>query len=359
MLFEPDGEARLVRLMERRFAEFHEVPHCVAYSNGFWALVSCVRACAIPGRSEIVLPSLTYRRMADVAAWAGLKPRFCEVDEATLAATPATVQPCLTSESALILGVHPIVGVCDVAGLMELGGRKGIPVLFDAVESAFEVIPEGRVGQFGEAEVFSLHASKLINGFEGGYVTTLCADLASRLRRIRDHGTSAGGPGFGLNARLSGLHAAAALASLDGVENQLQHNREIYGSYVSLFKDIRGIRVVPFGGAQRTSFKNVLVELDLSEWPLSRDETVRILNDQGALARAYYAPPLHQKRMTYPHVPAVLTTTDALAQRYILMPCGHHVSPGDVALLARFLAHLAGGRSSHAALDAAAMAAEA
>jgi dTDP-4-amino-4,6-dideoxygalactose transaminase len=353
MLFEPDGEIMLVRLMERRFAEFHDVPYCVAHANGFWSLVSCIRACAIPGRSEIVMPSLTYRRMADVAAWAGLKPRFCEVDETTLAATPSTVDACLSDRTALILGVHPIVGVCDAAGLADLGRRRKVPVLFDAVESAFETLPEGRVGRFGEAEVFSLHASKLINGFEGGYATTLRPDLARHLMEIRDHGTAGNwGRGPGLNARLSGLHAAAALASLDGLEKQVEHNRSIYDAYSKHLRGIPGIRLVPFRGASRTSFKNIVAELDLAQWPLSRDETVRRLNEQGALARAYYAPALHQRPMAYPHVPASLPVTEALAERFVLLPCGYHVTQTDVLLLARFLAELSSGARISARRDA-------
>lgn len=337
LLPEPGGEARLVALMERRFAAFHDVPHCVALVNGFWALVACLRALAIPGRDEVVMPSLTYRRMADVAAWAGLRPRFCEVDAATLAMTPATVAPLLGEGTAILLAVHPVVGTCDAAGLAALGRRRRVPVLFDAVESAYEVTPEGRVGRFGEAEVFSLHASKLVNGFEGGYVTTLRPGLARRLAAMRDHGE-----GSGLNARLSGLHAAAALASLDGIEAQVAHNRTIHAAYASRLAGVPGLRVVPFPDAGRSAFKNVLVEIDPARWPLTRDGTVRRLNDAGALARAHYAPPLHRKPMTYPHVPARLPVTEALAERFILMPCGHRVSVADVASLAELLAGFAG-----------------
>ncbi|HQT76556.1 MAG: hypothetical protein B7Z80_27130 [Rhodospirillales bacterium 20-64-7] len=344
-----DGEGAIVANLERRFALFHDAADCIAMANGFWSLVLAIKALALPGRSEIVMPSLTYRRLADVAAWAGLKPRFCDVDQSTLAVSPATMEPCLGPDAALIMAVHPIVGVCDAAGLAALAHHRQLPILFDAVESVYETLPQGRVGRFGNGEVFSFHASKLLNGFEGGYVTTSDADLARRLRSARDHGRSTTGATTGAmttNARLSALHAATALAALDGLSEQIVHNRDIYNAWCRHLADIPGIRVVPFDTTWRTSFKNILVELDPATWPLTRDMTVRILNAEGALARAYYAPPLHRKPMAYSHVPADLPLTDALASRFLLMPCGHFVSVEDVAMLGHLMRLLARGGSA-------------
>ena len=97
-----------VRLLEKRLAQFHGVKHCVALANGFWTLVIAMKCLALPGRREVIMPSLTYRRLADVAAWAGLTPRFCEVDEASLAISPKAAAACINSETALLMGVHPI-----------------------------------------------------------------------------------------------------------------------------------------------------------------------------------------------------------------------------------------------------------
>ena len=128
-----------VRLLETRLAEFHHADHCVAFANGFWAIVLTIKALAILDRTEIVLPSLTYRRLADIAAWTRLKPRFCEVDPKTLALSAETVAPCLNDETALILAAHPIVNCCDVEGIGNLGRVSGVPVVFDSVESVYEI----------------------------------------------------------------------------------------------------------------------------------------------------------------------------------------------------------------------------
>lgn len=128
----------LVKLLEKRLAEFHDTQFCVTFCSGFWGLVLAITSLGLKGKSEIIMPSLTYRRMADIAAWAKLKPHFCEVDPKTLSMNRYTAGECINSETALILAVHPLVNCCDVQGLVSLGLEHGIPVLFDSVESVYE-----------------------------------------------------------------------------------------------------------------------------------------------------------------------------------------------------------------------------
>ncbi|MBI5431138.1 MAG: aminotransferase class I/II-fold pyridoxal phosphate-dependent enzyme [Nitrosomonadales bacterium] len=333
------NDGALVKQLEQRLAAFHQTEFCVAFCSGFWALALAISALARPGRSEIVMPSFTYRRMADIAAWTRLKPHFCDVEESTLANSAATVRPCINDNTALILGVHPIVNFCDIDGLVDLAKERDIPLLFDSVESVYESYAGRKIGCFGAGEIFSLGASKLVNGFEGGYLTTNDAQLAEHLALIRGFGfngpDNVAVPG-GLNAKLNEIHAAMALAGLDDLEDQVVRNRERYLTYQRLLAPLKGIRLLEFDESHRPGYKNIVIEV-LDDWPLSRDDTVSLLNAEMILARAYYTPPLHRKRMAYPHVPVALPVTDRLAERYILPPCGHLVSNEDIARIVVFL----------------------
>ena len=322
----------LVMLLEQRLAEFHHAEFCVSFCSGFWALVLAIKTLALEGRTEMIMPSLTYRRMADIAAWANLKPNFCEVDPGTLAMSESTARARINANTGLILAAHPIVNCCDVTGLVRLAEEHRIPILFDSVESVYESIEEGKIGGFGDAEVFSMHSSKLLNGFEGGYLTTNDASLAERLRILRGFGFS--GPDHisvpgGINAKLNEVHAAMALAGLDDIEDQVGRNRQRYETYRGQLGSVRGVRLLEFDERHGTSYKNIVIEL-LDDWPLTRADTLRIMNAEKILARAYYCPPLHRKPMRYPHVPANLPLTDALAERFVLMPCGHMVTDADI-----------------------------
>ncbi len=331
-----------VELLEKRLAEFHKTQFCITFCSGFWAIASAISAVAIKGKTEIIMPSLTYRRMADIAAWLNLKPHFCEVEPQTLAMSAATVEPCINENTALVLGAHPIVNCCDIKGLETLAKQRNIPLVFDSVESVYESIPEGRVGGFGLAEAFSMHACKLLNGFGGGYVTTNDPALATQLAQAREFGFS-GEENIvtpeGLNAKLNDMHAALALASLDGVEEQVARNRERYYAYKQLLDGIGGIRLVEFDERYRVGYKNIVVEL-LDEWPLSRIDTISVLNAEKILARVYYSPPLHKKPMGFGYVPADLPVTDRLSERYVNLPCGHLVSPVDIEKIVEMLAFI-------------------
>lgn len=331
-----------VKLLEQRLAAFHQTEFCITFCSGFWAIALAISALALKGKTEIVMPSLTYRRMTDIAAWVKLKPHFCEVEPATLAMSATTVRPCINENTALILGVHPIVNFCDIDGLVVLAKEKKIPLLFDSVESVYESTYGGKVGGFGNAEIFSLHASKFLNGFEGGYITTNDASLARQLALMRGFGF--GGVdnivvSGGMNAKLNEIHAAMALACLDSVDEQVSRNRQRYYTYRRLLAAIPGIRLLEFDENHRTGYKNIVVEL-LDEWPLTRSDTINILNAEKILARAYYSPPLHLKPMAYGHVPAILPVTDRLAERFLNLPCGHLVSDDDITNIVMILENI-------------------
>jgi dTDP-4-amino-4,6-dideoxygalactose transaminase len=330
------------RRLESRLAEFHHTSRCVTFSSAFWGLAIAMRCLAVPGKREVVMPSLTYRRMAEIAVLAGLIPRFCDVDPVTLAQTAETTAPCLTDDTALLVGVHPTVNCCDAPGLERLSERTGIPLLFDSVESTYETCAGRKVGCFGSAEGFSLHASKLINGFEGGYITTNDQELADRLRYMRGFGFAAEDTvvEFGVNAKLNEVHAAMALASLDELEPLVLRNRMRYEAYRRGLATVSGVSVREFDERERCSFKNVLVELDDS-WPLTRSQTLEILHAEGALARPYYWPPLHTKKTAFEKRFGGLPVTEYLSERLLLLPCGDQMDEKDIMVVVGLLAFIA------------------
>ncbi len=333
------GEAE--KLLDVRLADFHRVEHCVSFCSGFWALVLAIRCVALKGRTEVVMPSLTYRRLADIVAWADLTPRFCEVDAADLCMTAETVRPCINDRTALILGVHPIVNCCDAVGLEALSAETGIPLVFDAVESVCETVKGRKVGSFGRAECFSLHASKLLNGFEGGYVTTNDEVLARQLRMLRasDAGTDQSASTPPMNAAQNEIHAAMALAALDDVHEQVQMNRRRYRRYQEGLAGVPGLRLVEFDESERCGYKNIVVELR-EGWPIGRELTLALLHADNMLCRPYYFPALHQKPAGYAMVWNDLSRTESLSMRFMTLPCGYFVSEDDVGKICRFLASI-------------------
>jgi dTDP-4-amino-4,6-dideoxygalactose transaminase len=329
----------LVKELEAALAKFHEVEHCVAFCSCFVAMSIAIREMSLPQKNEIIVPSLTYRRMADIILWAGYLPRFCDVDPETLGITPKEIEPCINDKTALILTPHPIANLSDIKGVEMLAKKYSLPLLFDAVEASGGRYQGKKIGSFGSAESFSLHPSKVINGAEGGYITTNNQKLARSLHLHRSYGCAEDGElsALGCNAKLNELHAAMALASLSTIDDLLEENKRHHISYQAEFEKIEGLRIVKYPDNEQRNWKSVLVKLE-SSWPLNRQQTLDILNEENIWARAYYSPAQHktiQKQAGFGDIP--LPVTEEAVEKYMLLPFGYTVSMEDIKIVANIL----------------------
>lgn len=329
----------LVQLLEKKLSGFHQAEYCVAFCNCFVGMTIALRELALPGRDEIIVPTLTYRRMADMILWAGYVPRFCDVDPNTLGITPKEVEPCINEHTALILSPHPISNLSDIEGMERLSRKYRLPLFFDSVEATGGSYKGRMIGSFGDAESFSMHPSKVINGAEGGYITTNNKRLATSLSSHRSHGFGEDDEiaGLGCNAQLNELHAAMALASLSTMDDLLEENKRHHLSYQAHLEPIDGLRVVKYPLNEQRNWKSVLVELEPS-WPLTRKQTLDVLNKENIHARAYYSPAQHttiRKQAGFGETP--FPVTEEAVEKYMLLPFGWSVSMEDITVVADML----------------------
>ncbi len=324
-----------LQLLEMRLAEFHKSRYCIAFANGFWALVMTIEATKLNGKTEILIPSLTYRRMADLVSWAGLSPVYYDIDPMTLTGNSQLIESKISENTSAILGVHPIVNCFPTEEVKRLCNKYDLPFIMDSVESAYECQNGKRVGSQAVAEVFSMHASKLINGCEGGYVTTSSADLYEQLLLTRGFGFK--GPenieyDNGVNAKLNEMHAAFALSNLDLLEQLIHHNKEIYMQYKESLESIKGLKLLEFNDEEQTSYKNIVVKI-CDDFPIDRDELVLMLNNKSILARSYYHPPLHTKENNNSYLPY----TDLCSKNHLILPSGYQINVEDIQYICSIL----------------------
>lgn len=324
-----------VRRLERELAEFHKVKHCIVFCNCFTGMYLALRFLGLPGKREVIMPSLTYRRMSDIVRWAGYLPRFCEVEEKTLAISPRTAETCLNDDTALILAPHPITNLCDIEGMEELSKRSGIPLFFDSVEACGASHNGKPIGGFGRGESFSLHSSKVLNAAEGGYVTTNDSEFADKLRMARAFGFSGVDhiSCLGTNAKMNEMHAALALSCLARYDDQMEQNKQLHLAYQENFRDVTGVSIIDYKRDERRNWKSLLLRLE-DEWPLTRSETLKLLNMENINARPYYSPPQHMKCPEQAGT-ATLPITEKLAKNHLILPFGSTVSINDTYVISR------------------------
>lgn len=315
----------LCKELEQRIADFIGVKHCVAMCNATIALEIAARAADLSG--EVIIPAFTFVATAHALQWQQITPVFCDLDPRTHQIDPRRVEALITPRTTGIIGVHVWGRTCDVEALAEIAKRRDLVLMFDAAH-AFACSRKGRlVGGFGDAEVFSFHATKFFNTFEGGAVTTNDDELAERIRLMRNFGFSGMDRVIhvGTNGKMPEVCAAMGLTGLDSLDAVINANKRNYDLYRSRLGRLPGVAAVEYDDRESCNYQYVVFEVDPDVSPLTRDELVEVLHAENVLARRYFWPGVHQMepyRSFFPHAHLLLPETERVATRVVLFPTG-------------------------------------
>lgn len=327
------NHGRYVEELERRIEHYLGVEHCVAACNGTTALQIAARAAGVSG--DILVPSFTFIATAHALAWQGLNPVFCDVHPATHNIDPKAAERLIAERVTGIVGVHLWGRPCDVDALARLADLHGLRLIFDA-SHAFGCSREGRmIGGFGDAEVLSFHATKLLNAAEGGAIVTNDGELADQARLIRNFGFADYDRvvTMGINGKMSEISAAMGLTSLESLPTFIASNRQNYETYQVGLAEVPGLTLLPYEGTERHNYHHVVVEVDEVEAGISRDSVHRVLWEENVLARRYFYPGAHRMepyRSTMPDAGSRLPVTERLAARTLVLPNGGEIGPREV-----------------------------
>src|SRR6266404_9063566 len=247
---------------EKRICERIGVKHCIAVCNATIGLEILTKAIALSG--EVILPSFTFIATAHALQWLGITPVFCDIDPATHNIDPLRVTEMITERTTAVIGVHVWGRPCKVDALVDLTRSHELKLLFDAAH-AFGCSYKGRmIGSFGNAEIFSFHATKFINSFEGGAIVTNDSELAAKLRLMRNFGFAGLDTVtcLGTNGKMSEVSAAMGLTSLESLEKFVAANYRNYKQYQQEIAEAPGISVLPYDEGEKCNYQYVVLEID-------------------------------------------------------------------------------------------------
>jgi dTDP-4-amino-4,6-dideoxygalactose transaminase len=323
------NDGPLLKEFEHRIAEIAGVKHCVAMCNATVALEIAIRALEL--RGEVIVPAYTFVATAHALKWQEITPVFADMNPTTHNIDPNQIERLITPRTTGIIGVHVWGRACDTDAIESIARRRNLKVMYDAAH-AFGCTRKGKtVGGFGECEVFSFHATKFINCFEGGAVVTNNDELADKLRLMRNFGFA----GYdhviypGTNGKMTEVCAAMGLTSLEAMEQIIAVNRRNYEGYREGLRELPGVSLINYNPAERNNFQYVVVEVDPALAPLDRDELVAFLHTENVLARKYFWPGCHRMepyRSSQPNTSLLLPQTERVAARIIVLPTGQEVS---------------------------------
>ncbi len=322
-----------VQEFESEISRMIRVKHCIAMSNATVALEIAIRGIGLTG--EVIVPSFTFIATAHALQWQEIRPVFCDIEPLTHTIDPRLVEAMITPRTTGIVGVHLWGRACEIEALTDIAHRRNLKLLFDAAH-AFGCSYGGRmIGNFGDAEVFSFHATKFLNTFEGGAVVTNDDDLAAKMRLMKNFGFC----GYdkvihlGTNGKMSEISAAMGLTGLESLEEFIASNYQNYKEYQAQLEGLEGIQLLKYSEDEKSNYQYVVLEVDEEFTRISRDRLVEILWAENIMARRYFYPGCHRMdpyHSLFPDAGKSLPVTEHVAERVITLPTGTSLNVDDI-----------------------------
>ncbi|OIQ97447.1 dTDP-4-amino-4,6-dideoxy-D-glucose transaminase [mine drainage metagenome] len=340
--------------LEEKLQQFLGVKHAICVSNATLGLMMLADAMELTGK--VILPAFTFAASAHSVTWAGLEPVFCDINLDTHQIDINAIDALIDKDVSAIMGVNLWGGACNPKALAEVAAARGVKLYFDSAHAFGCTVDGTSIGNFGCAEVFSFHATKILSATEGGCICTNDDDLAVRLRSIRpsyslDHPVSIVRVA---NARMSEAQAAIALMSLEDFPENQKNNETLYHLYAGKLNAISGLRLIRPAGVSFSNYQYLVCQVDEREFGLSRDMLIDILKAENVIARRYFYPGLHRCLPYAQELPQYLDSlpnTDSLCSSCIQLPIGALVSAQSVEhicdIIARTHQYAAEIRSRH------------
>ena len=278
------------RRLQAELESYLGVPHVTLYTNGHLALEGALAAFDLPAGGEVITTPFTFASTTQAIVRCGLTPVFCDIDPITCTLDPAKIEPLITDKTCAIVPVHVYGTLCDVDAIGAIARRHGLKVVYDAAH-AFGVTRGGvSAASFGDASMFSFHATKVFHTIEGGAVCYADGALTARLDAGKNFGLT--GPEtityLAGNAKMNEFQAAMGLCNLRHLAGEIEKRRLAAEHYRQRFSGVPGLTLRPEQPGVASNYAYFPVIFD--GFALNRDEVAARLAEHRIYARKYFHP---------------------------------------------------------------------
>jgi dTDP-4-amino-4,6-dideoxygalactose transaminase len=278
-------------------------PHLSLFNNGTIGLIVACQALRLSG--EVITTPFSFPATPHVLSWNAVTPVFADVEPGTMNIDPARIESLITGRTTGILGVHVYGTPCQVDAIDDLARSYGLKVIYDGAH-AFGAQIDGRpIASFGDATMFSFHATKLFHTAEGGALAVRDAPTKRRIDLLKNFGIKNEHEVVmpGINGKMSELSAALGLEVLACVDAERAKRQRVADIYLSRLA--RHDCVVPLRPPAnvRDSLQYFVVRIDATRTGVSRDQLHDRLRECNIVTRKYFYP-LCSQYSCYRHLPS-------------------------------------------------------
>ena len=268
------------------------VPHVSLYTNGHLALENVLAAMELPKGGEVITTPFTFASTTHAIVRNGLKPVFCDVDPVYYTMDASKIEALITDRTCAIVPVHVYGNICDVEEISRIAKKYGLRVIYDAAH-AFGAEYKGRSAAcFGDASMFSFHATKVFNTIEGGAMCFSDDSLVPTLNAMKNFGMK--GPEevayVGGNAKMNEFQAAMGICNLRHLDSEIAKRRAAVERYRERLSAADGIVMCPEQPDVKPNYAYFPVVFEQERFGATRNEVFEALGEKGIGARKYFYP---------------------------------------------------------------------
>ena len=274
--------------LEATLLKYLNTPNITLFTNGHLALECVIAALNLTG--EVITTPFTFASTTHAIVRNGLKPVFCDVNSDNYTMDVDKIEALITDKTSAIIPVHVYGNICNVKDIESIAKKHNLKVIYDAAH-AFGVTVDGiGVSNFGDASMFSFHATKVFNTIEGGAVAYKDENLSKTLYDIKNFGIT--GPEsveyVGGNAKMNEFQAAMGICNLRHVDGEIEKRKAVIERYFERLNGIGGIKMCKPQDGVKSNYAYFPVVFD--GYKLTRDEVFEALKAQNIIARKYFYP---------------------------------------------------------------------
>lgn len=260
------------------------------FCNGHMALEMAIQAMGLTG--EVITTPFTFASTTHAIVRNGLKPVFCDVDPVTYTIDVTKIESLITDKTSAIIPVHVYGNICDVEEIERIAKEHNLKVIYDAAHS-FGVKYKGKgIGNFGDASMFSFHATKVFHSIEGGAMCFTDKDFGEKLYKLKNFGiaTQETVEYVGGNAKMNEFSAAMGICNLRHIDEEIARRKIAVKRYFERLSSVEGLTTWKEQDGVDHNYAYFPVLFDEEKFGNSRDEIVDKLANKNIFARKYFYP---------------------------------------------------------------------
>ena len=274
-----------------------EVPYLSLFVNGHMALELAVQALDLcRDHGEVITTPFTFVSTTHSIVRNGLNPVFCDIKRSDFTIDPEKIESLITKNTVAIMPVHVYGNICEVEAIDDIARRHGIKVIYDGAHAFAEKYKGVGIGNFGDATMFSFHATKVFNSIEGGAISYRDEAYKKPLHELKNFGIH--GPehvySIGGNAKLDEFRAAMGICNLRRLDHCMEKRKAVYEKYNSRLMGVKGLKLCETNPNATKNYAYYPVVFEPEVFGKTRDEVHDILIEHDIHTRKYFYPAINE-----------------------------------------------------------------